>query len=116
LGEVAQIAGRHADLLVDFFGELTAMQHMRKFMSWYTKSFPGMGQFREAAQTVSTRAELEQLLAALPADMPFPEAGLRVKRGKTGGQQRVSLPPGFLDDRLDDRPLFPDPLECADGG
>ena len=116
LGQIADIVRRHAELLVDFFGETIAMQHMRKFISWYTKSFPGTGTIRERLQHISTTSDLEELLRDLPADLPFPEAGLRVKRCKAGSPQRVSLPDGFLDDTQDARPLFPDPLECADGG
>ncbi len=116
LGEITVIVRRHAELLVDFFGEATAMQHMRKFISWYTKSFPGTGKVRERLHRISTTSDLDTLLADLPADMPFPEAGLRVKRCKAGRPQKVSLPDGFLDDTQDARPLFPDPLECAEGG
>src|SRR5690606_8626426 len=116
LGEVCKIALRHADLLIDFFGEAAALQHMRKFMSWYTKSFPGMARVRPRLMTVSTRAELVAELEMLPADAAFPLAGLRVKRCKDGRAQKVSLPPGFLDDRQDDRALFEDPLHAGDGG
>ncbi len=111
LGKVVEIALRHADLLVGFFGEHVAMQHMRKYLSWYTKSFHGMAKARPALQLVNTRVELADLLAELPADLPFPSAGLRVKRCKAGNSQKVSLPQGFLDDRLDESPLFPDPTD-----
>jgi nifR3 family TIM-barrel protein len=113
LGEVCRIARRHADLLVGLFGEATAMQHMRKYLSWYTKSFPGMARVRPRLQLVSGRAELDELLLQLPAELPFPAAGLRVKRCKAGNVQQVSLPPGYLDQRDDDRPLFDDPLDDA---
>ena len=116
LGEVVEIAKRHADLLVDFFGEYTAMQHMRKHSSWYTKSFTGMAQERPRLQRVRTRDELEGLLDRLPKDLPFPVDGLRVKRGKAGGRQKVSLPHGYLDDREDDRLPFEDPLDAGSGG
>ena len=113
LGEVANIARRHADLLIEFFGEQTAMLQLRKFLGWYTKSFPGQSQARARLQLVQTRAELDELLDSLPPDLPFPEAGLRVKRAKSGARQKVVLPHGFLDDRDDDRPLFPDPIDAA---
>ena len=118
LGAVAKIALRHADLLVEFFGEHVAMQHMRKYLSWYTKSFHGMAKVRPALQLVNTREELQGLLAALPGELEFPEAGLRVKRCKAGNSQKVSLPDGFLDNRMDDTPLFPDPTgdEGLSGG
>ena len=110
LGEVAKIARRHAELLVEFFGEHTAMQHMRKYLSWYTKSFEGMSKQRPRLQLVSSLSELDGLLAELPRDLPFPVAGLRVKRCKAGNQQKVSLPHGYLDDRDSDQPPTPDPL------
>ncbi|MCA8957624.1 MAG: tRNA-dihydrouridine synthase, partial [Planctomycetes bacterium] len=116
LGAVAAIARRHAELLVGFFGEPVALHQMRKHLGWYTKSFPGLSHSRARLQQVSTLAELDELLAALPADLPFPGPGLRARRCKSGGTQRVSLPPGYLDDRDDDRPLFPDPLDAGSGG
>jgi len=110
LGEVATIAKRHADLMVDFFGERAGMLEMRKFLGWYTKSFHGMSQARARLQLVATRAQLDELLDELPADLPYPEGGLRAKRAKSGSKQKVALPDGYLDDRDDDRPLFPDPI------
>ncbi len=104
LGEVMDIACKHAQLLADFFGEGIAMQQMRKHMSWYTKSFAGMSKVRPQLQRVSSLAELQQVFAELPRDLPFPEAGLRVKRGKDSHQQTVRLPHGFLQDRQADHP------------
>jgi nifR3 family TIM-barrel protein len=111
LGEVCDIAVRHARLLVGFLGERFGMLHMRKHMSWYTKSFAGMAKVRPRLMQVATVAELEAVLAELPRDMPFPVAGLRVRRGKDSRVQKVSLPPGFLRDRDDDRARFADPTE-----
>jgi nifR3 family TIM-barrel protein len=109
LGEVCDIAVRHARLLVEFFGERAGVLHMRKQMSWYTKSFTGMAKVRPALMQVATLAELVEALSRLPADMPFPVAGLRVKRGKDNRAQKVSLPLGFLDHRDDDTACFEDP-------
>jgi nifR3 family TIM-barrel protein len=113
LGAIADLIRRHADLLAEYCGETIAMRELRKFLGWYTKSFPGLSQSRRRLQLVASRAELESLLAALPAELPFPAAGLRVKRAKSGARQKVVLPPGFLEDRNDDRPLFPDPLDAG---
>ncbi|MEZ5989560.1 MAG: hypothetical protein R3F30_10610 [Planctomycetota bacterium] len=43
------------------------------------------------------------MLGGLDADLPFPVEGLRVRRCKSAGTQRVSLPPGYLEepDRAD---------------
>ena len=89
---------------------------MRKHLSWYTKSFFGMARVRPRLMQVNTLPELEDVLLALPQDLPFPEAGLRVKRGKDNHRQQVSLPPGFVENRDDDRALFEDPSETVSGG
>lgn len=111
LGEVCDIAMQHARLLVEFFGERGGMLQMRKHMSWYTKSFPGMGKVRPRLMQVASLAELEATLATLPGDLLFPMAGLRVKRGKDSRSQKVSLPPGYLENREDDSACFQDPSE-----
>ena len=85
------------------------MLEMRKFLGWYTKSFHGMSQARARLQLVATRAQLDELLDELPADLPYPEGGLRAKRAKSGSRQKVALPDGYLDDR----PPFPDPIGGA---
>jgi nifR3 family TIM-barrel protein len=111
LGEVCDIALAHARLLAAFLGERGGMLQMRKHMSWYTKSFAGMGKVRPALMRVATLAELAEMLSRLERELPFPVAGLRVKRGKDSRSQKVSLPPGFLDHRDDDSACFEDPTE-----
>ncbi len=113
LGEVCDTALLHADLLIGFFGASIALRHMRKFAGWYLKSFPGVRRRMDALHRVSTRQELATLLAELPRDEPYPEAALRVRRGKSGRMQKVSLPPGYLDDRDSDEPPIHDPTESA---
>ncbi len=107
LGDVVEIALRHARLLVGFFGELVAMRQMRKWSGWYTKSFPGTRRALAALQRVEAYAELERELRALPAELEFPAAALRARRAKRAGTQRVSLPQGFLAARGEDW-LLPD--------
>ena len=46
-------------------------------------------------------------------ETPFPPAALRARRAKTGRTQTVSLPPGFLENRNDDRTLFDDVEDAA---
>jgi nifR3 family TIM-barrel protein len=103
-GEVRSILLRHAELLADWFGETRGLLMMRKFNGWYTKAFPGGAALRRKLMHVRTRAQLETALADIDPDEPFPVEGLRVKRGKSGGHQKVSLPEGFLDDLADDTP------------
>ena len=105
LGGVVDVALEHARLLVEFFGEAVGMQQMRKFAGWYTRSFPATRRLQGEMHQVVKLTELQELLGRLPRSVPFPLAGLRVRRGKTGRVQKVSLPPGFLDDRYDDRSL-----------
>ena len=113
-GAVLDTLREHARLLVEFFGEKTGMLQIRKWTGWYLKGFPGMKRHLPALHLVKTSAELEQLLAALPRDLPFPEVGLRARRCKDGGTQQVVLPEGFLACRDED--LVLDDPEHIDGG
>jgi nifR3 family TIM-barrel protein len=115
LRRIVVIALEHARLLVDFFGERSGIQQMRKFAGWYLKSFSGMRRRLPDLQRASTLAELTELLAALPADEPFPAAALRARRAKGGRTQRVTLPQGFLT-ACDEDLAIEDPVEIHDGG
>ncbi len=102
LGGVVDTALDHARLLVEFFGEAIGIRHMRKFSGWYLKSFPGARKLLPALHVATTLAELSELLQSLPRRQPFPTAGLRARRAKSGGTQRVHLPQGFLEQRDSD--------------
>lgn len=104
LGEVVQVALRHARSLSEFFGEGPAMHQMRKWVGWYTKGFHGAANLRASLSSITTYEELERLLSALPVDEQFPLRALRVSRAKRGRKQRVKLPEGYLDDLTDDTP------------
>jgi nifR3 family TIM-barrel protein len=115
LGAVAATMRLHAELLCEFFGEKTGMQQLRKFTGWYLKGFPDTKRLLPALHLLQSRAQLQELLAALPADEPYPEAALRARRCKDGRvQDKVSLPEGFLTCR-DDELRIDDPTEM-DGG
>ncbi len=103
-GEVAQILLRHAHLMSDWFGAWRGMLMMRKFVAWYTKSFPGGAALRHRLVKVESIEELEKGLKEIDPETPFPPAGMRVRRGKTSGTQKVHLPDGYLDDLDDDTP------------
>ncbi len=98
LGLVVETALRHADLLIDFFGADIAARHMRKFAGWYLRCFPGIKAKMPALHRIESRAELEDLLRALPPQQPYPVEAIRARRCKSGRTQRVVLPPGFLTD------------------
>ncbi|MDH3654430.1 MAG: tRNA dihydrouridine synthase DusB [Myxococcales bacterium] len=101
-GEVAEIAIEHATLLSEWAGEAPAMRMFRRHSSWYTKGFRGSAKLRARLMRVTTLSELSAVLRAGDRAEPFPPDAMRVPRGKTAGRQKVSLPEGFLQNRLTD--------------
>jgi len=116
LGEVADIMIEHATLLVDWFGERTAMLSFRKHGGWYTRGFRSSARLRDRLMRVTDLDELKAVLAGVERDEPFPAHGHLVKRGKRSGRQRVVLPPGWLDDPTDATPPGPGAEELISGG
>jgi nifR3 family TIM-barrel protein len=104
LREVAGVVHRHAELMVEHFGEQSkALREMRKHMAWYFKGYVVGGELRRALGLVSTLVELDDLLAALDLDQPYPGEPAEGPRGRSGAPKRVSLPDGWLASRdLDD--------------
>ena len=101
--EVAEVMRVHATRLSEWMGEGHAMRAFRRHASWYTKGFRGSAKVRQALMRVTSLAALEEaLLPMIESDEPFPPSAMRVKRGKTAGTQKVSLPEGFLESRLTD--------------
>jgi nifR3 family TIM-barrel protein len=101
LGRVADILRRHAALLCDHLGEFRATREIRKHIAWYLRGFAVAGTLRHALAMVSSLAELDELLARLPPDVPYPPEA-DGPRGRQGSPGRVILPVGWLDDP-DDR-------------
>ena len=89
---------------------------MRKFATWYTKAFPHGAALRERLTRVRSLAELEAAVEGLDPSLPFPPAGMRAKRGKRSGTQKVSLPPGYAEARDDDTPPDPEAEDEFSGG
>jgi nifR3 family TIM-barrel protein len=116
LGQVTSVMLEHADRMVEWFGERAALGAFRKHASWYTKGFRGSAELRARLMTVSTRAELEQMLSSLDPDEPFPPSAMSVARGKRSGTQQVSLPHGYLDDLSDETPPDPRAELISSGG
>lgn len=99
LGEVGEIMIRHAQLLVDHFGDPFGINLFRKHPSWYLKGFPVGPVLRDAFSRVSSVVELADLVGKLDSDLPFPEEAHHMVRGHSHGPRPVRLPEGFLTDR-----------------
>jgi len=116
LGEVADIMIEHATLLVDWFGEKSAMLSFRKHGGWYTRGFRSSARLRDRLMRVADLEQLREALATIDRDEPFPATGHLVRRGKRSGTQRVVLPPGWLEDPDDATPPDADAEELISGG
>ncbi|MFZ2963413.1 MAG: tRNA dihydrouridine synthase DusB [Rhodoglobus sp.] len=100
LGEVADAFQRHAELLVEFFGgQDRACRDIRKHVAWYFKGYAVGGDLRAALARVHDLAQLEELLAQLDREQPYPGAGAEGQRGRAGTPKHPSLPQGWLDSR-----------------
>lgn len=100
LGEVARAFQRHAELLVDFFGdENRACRDIRKHVAWYFKGYAVGGELRAALATSSSLDEIAELLAQLDGDQPYPGADAEGQRGRAGTPKVPSLPDRWLDSR-----------------
>jgi nifR3 family TIM-barrel protein len=100
LGAVVGVMRRHAELLVAWEGEEKACREFRKHVAWYLKGFPVGPEVRARLGMVSSLGELDDLLATLDPEQPFPAAELATARGRQGGPRRaVALPEGWLQDR-----------------
>src|SRR5206468_2200078 len=115
-GEVLEIMFGHARKLCDWFGERLAMRSFRRHAAWYTKGFRMTSELRAGLMRVETPAQLEELFRDADRSQPFPPSAMRVVRGKATAVQRVALPPGFLDNLDDDRPLPAAADDAGDGG
>ncbi|EPD83272.1 hypothetical protein HMPREF1529_02645 [Microbacterium sp. oral taxon 186 str. F0373] len=100
LGFVAAAFRRHAELLVEFFeDEGRGCRDIRKHVAWYFKGYPVGGETRAQLATVSTLAEIDDLLATLDLDAPYPGAAAEGQRGRAGTPKRPALPDGWLQSR-----------------
>ncbi|MFF0546160.1 tRNA dihydrouridine synthase DusB [Nocardia thailandica] len=97
LGRVGEVLYRHGSLLSDHLGEDKAMRDLRKHMAWYLMGFPVGADLRRAFATVSSLAELADLIGRLDPTAPFP-AHAEGPRGRQGSPGKVALPHGWLDD------------------
>ncbi|RLK49494.1 tRNA dihydrouridine synthase DusB [Microbacterium telephonicum] len=100
LGFVAQAFRRHAELLVDFFeDEGRGCRDIRKHVAWYFKGYPVGGDTRARLATASSLAEIDEILATLDLDAPYPGAAAEGQRGRAGTPKRPALPDRWLESR-----------------
>ncbi|MET0674006.1 MAG: tRNA dihydrouridine synthase DusB [Microbacterium pygmaeum] len=100
LGFVAAAFRRHAQLLVEFFeDEGRGCRDIRKHVAWYFKGYPVGGETRAALATVSSLAEIDDLLSTLELDAAYPGAAAEGQRGRAGTPKRPALPDGWLQTR-----------------
>ncbi len=100
LAEVAQVMRRHASLLAEWADdERWGVTDFRKHVAWYLKGFSVGGELRSAMAQASSLAELDDLLARVDLDQPFPDAVLGQPRGRTSSARSVALPDGWLSTR-----------------
>lgn len=109
LGQVADAFRRHAELIVEFFGddadggEHRGCRDIRKHVAWYFKGYGVGGALRSRLAQVESLAQLDELLAELDHDQPYPGEAAEGQRGRAGSPKRPSLPDHWLDSRsLDD--------------
>lgn len=95
---------RHAELLVENMAdENRACRDIRKHVSWYLKGYPVGHDVRVRLALVDSLAEIDEIIAELPADAVYPGEAAEGQRGRAGSARPVSLPEGWLASRtLDD--------------
>jgi nifR3 family TIM-barrel protein len=105
LGQVADAFKRHAELLVDFFGddadggEHRGCRDIRKHVAWYFKGYGVGGQLRSQLAQVESLAHLDELLAQLERDQPYPGEAAEGQRGRAGSPKSPALPDRWLESR-----------------
>ncbi|UGQ09867.1 tRNA dihydrouridine synthase DusB [Yinghuangia sp. ASG 101] len=97
LREVAAVMRRHAELLGAWMGEQRGVTDFRKHVAWYTKGFSVGSDMRRGLAMVDSLDRLDDLIADLRLDQPWPTAA-DGPRGRTAGGKKVVLPEGWLDD------------------
>jgi len=109
LGQVADAFRRHAQLLVEFFGddadggEHRGCRDIRKHVAWYFKGYGVGGQLRAQLAQVESLEHLDRLLEQLDHDQPYPGEAAEGQRGRAGTPKSPALPDRWLESRtLDD--------------
>jgi len=124
LGFVVDVMKRHLRTLVEHFGDDSSgtsrgVRDFRKHVSWYLTGYPVGGEVRHRLATADSTAAfdaiLDEMIERNGADMTVVEGGESLRRGKTSGPIKVSLPEGFRG-CLDDMTVPDDDSEMAVSG
>ncbi len=99
LADVVATLRRHAELLCAAYGEIKGCRDIRKHMAWYLKGFSVRHHIRVSLATVSSLAELDDLLGEIDVDQPADVAVSAAPRGRTGGLRTPTLPDRWLESR-----------------
>jgi len=100
LGAVADAFRRHAELLVEFLDdEAHGCRDIRKHVAWYFKGYAVGGETRAALSMADSLARIDELLATLDRDQPYPGEAAEGQRGRAGTPKRPSLPDRWLESR-----------------
>ena len=100
LGQVSATLRRHTVYLAEFYeDEAKACRDIRKHIAWYLKGFRAGSQVRHQLALVQDLASLDELLAQLPAQDPWPGDPAEGQRGRAGSPRHVVLPERWLDSR-----------------
>jgi nifR3 family TIM-barrel protein len=100
LADVAAAFRRHAELLAEFFeSEERGCRDIRKHVAWYFKGYPVGGDLRTRFALVESLDQVDELIASLPLDAPYPGADAEGPRGRAGTPKRPVLPENWLSSR-----------------
>jgi len=100
LGQVADAFRRHAELLTEFFdSEDRACRDVRKHVAWYFKGYPVGGDLRASLASVVSLEQLDELLATMDREQPYPGIGAEGQRGRAGSPKKTALPERWLESR-----------------
>ena len=100
VAEVARAFRRHAELLIEFFGdEDRGCRDLRKHVAWYFKGYGIGGENRRRLAAVSTLEELDEILAGIDLTIGYDAEGVEGQRGRAGSARRPVLPEFWLDSR-----------------
>lgn len=100
LGDVAAIVRRHAELLAEFYeDEGRGVRDLRKHVAWYFKGYPVGGDMRRRLTTMESLPDLDEKLADLDLDAPYPGEAVEGPRGRSGHARNAVVPQGWMDSR-----------------
>lgn len=101
VSEVADMIYRHAELLVETFGdELKGLREIRKHVACYFHGYPVGGQLRQKMATVPDLATFREYLSELDHSIGYPGEAVEGPRGRAGNPKKPHLPNGWLDSRI----------------